>query len=167
MALDPFAGTFSADQLRDVLASGTYDVGGLVLRSLQGFKYEEEQEGDAMYANGSLPIGDTPGTYKGSGSFTIIPTEATGLQQYLGDQYTQVPTTIGITLNQQFGASITPINMFTVRLKKFAWDFGEAGANKPALVEVNFRILKPAEINGMAAVRDGGGAFFFAPILGL
>lgn len=166
--MDPLIGLFSADQLAYVLASLSADVGGYALRGLQDFKFDEEMEGEAVYGNDAIPIQDTPGTYKGSGSFKTLLGEAVALAANLGDQYLTVTTTIGCTLNQQNGGGIIPVDLYTVRLKKFAWDMGEAGGAKPGMVEINFRIMTPANLSGIAAARSQqSGSFTLAPFFGL
>ncbi len=87
----------------------------------------------------------------------------------VGDQYTQVITNIGATLNQTNGGGIIPITFAQVRLMKTEWDLGEAGGQKAAFVTFSFTLLAPPDYSGLVSVRDQSASslFQFPPIFGL
>lgn len=166
--MDPFLGLVSSDQIRDSLAALTADVGGFVMRSVQTLKFKDGVKRDPIFANSSVSIGVPAGQHMGDGSFQVIPSEFMGLIQNVGDQWTQIPTTLQCTLNQQNGGGVVGVGSDMIMLNDSDWDFGKAGGSDPSLVTVSFVIVKPVDYDGLSAIRDNSvTAFSFPSILGL
>ncbi len=166
--MNPFLGLVSSDQIRDSLAALTADVGGFVMRSLQALKFKDGVKRDPIFANASTSIGVPAGQHTADGSFQVIPSEFMGLIQNVGDQWTQIPTTLQCTLNQQNGGGVVSVGSDLIMLNDSDWDFGKAGGSDPSLTTVTFVIIKPMDYDGIAAVRDQSTtAFSFPSILGL
>lgn len=165
---DPFLGLISSAQTRDSLAALTADVSGYVMRSLQFLKFKDGVKRDPIFANSSVSIGMPAGQHVGDGSFQVIPSEAMAMLRNVGDQWTQVPTTLGCTLNQSNGGGVVGVGSDLIYLNDSDWDFGKAGGADPSLVTFTFTIIQPIDYDGIAAVRDQTASSFSLPsILGL
>lgn len=156
---------WSSDQVRKSLASITIDVFGTIIRGVQKLTCTDELSGDPMYANGSVSIGLPAGQHKAEGSIGMIPEMADDVRAALGDQFSQVPTTIGITMFEPFGGVPLTYNLTRVYWRKLEVDFGEPGGSKGSVETFGLVILDPIDFNGLSSVRSRDVSLFSFPVV--
>lgn len=147
-------GQFSSDQVRDSLASLEATWVGVTLRGIQKLTFSDEVAIDPIYGNGSVSVGGPAGQHKASGSLQTITSELQNLMAGLGDQWSQVPGTIQLSLNEQNGDGFKSYTLTTVRITKVDLDFGEAGGNKGSMGTLDFIIFDPVDFDGLSSIRD-------------
>lgn len=157
---------WSSDQTRFSLASVEIDVLGTIIRGVQKWTLTDEVSGDPMYGNSSVSIGLPAGQHKAEGAMGLIPEMSDDLRRALGDQWSQVPSTIGITLFEQFGGAPLTYNVTRAYFRKWEGDFGEPGGSKGATENYTITILEPIDLNGLSSIRDQrGGTLFSFPVV--
>lgn len=149
---------WSSDQVRKSLASIEIDVLGTIVRGVQKLSLTDEVSADPMYGNSSVSIGMPAGQHKAEGSIGLIPEMADELRAALGDQFSQVPATIGISMFEPNGGAPITHNVTRVYFRKQEVDYGEPGGSKGAVETFGLTILDPVDFNGLSSIRDQRGA---------
>jgi hypothetical protein len=151
---------WTSDDFRDSLQSMEAHWAGAILRAIQSLKLEEEVSDEPIYGNDSIAIGLPKGTHKATGELVTIPSEADAIYEQLGNQWTQVPGSIGVTLRRPNGTSYN-VDLTRVYLRKTSIEFGKAGGSDPSLKTLSLRILDPVNWNGLRGIEAPGDAFAF------
>lgn len=147
---------WNSDQSRFSLASAEADFDGVTMRGLQGITITDEVATDPAYGNGSIPIGAPAGTYKGELTFSTIPEEADNILQALGQDYSRVLGTVGITMNEPNGNSYL-IELSRVKITKVEANLGEAGGQKISITSFTCLVMDPPNFNGVSSISDPTG----------
>lgn len=156
---------WSSDQTRLSLASINIDVFGTIIRGVQKLSLTDEVSGDPMYGNGPTSIGLPVGQHKAEGSIGLVPEMADDVRAALGDQFSQIPTSIGITMFESFGGASITYNVTRAYWRKLEVDFGEPGGSKGSVETFGLVILDPVDFNGLSGVRSRDVSLFSFPVV--
>lgn len=159
-------GPLSTDQFMDSLQSTEIDFSGFPLRGIQNVKPTEEYKRDRVYGNGPFALGLPIGTHEAGVDFSMILKEFDRMVGSLGDNYSQIPATMGLNFRRPTDGTIYSLNATSVYINKTELEAGKAGSSDPSLVSLTAYILDAIDWNGIVGLFPSASSFS-VPILTL
>ncbi len=149
---------FSSQQARFSGASIEGDWQGVTLFGIQSIEITDELDGEPMMGNGSVAIGMPAGSHKASITLETIPEEADALLQRLGNNFSQIPGSVGLSMSEPFGAGVYLVEVTGIYIRSCSFK-AESGGQKGSTKTITGTVLNPVNWNGLRIVTDQRSGF--------
>lgn len=150
--------SWNSDQSRLSLANAAADFNGIVMRGLQNIDIDEQVDSEAVYGNGSVSLGATDGKHSCTLKFSTIPEEADNIVQGLGPAFSRVLGSVGITMTNSVTFENYEIVLTRVKITKKSAKLGDAGGQKPSMVDFECMVMDPVQWNGVDIIDNINGS---------
>jgi hypothetical protein len=155
---------FSLDQNRWSLAGSELFFGSTKILGCSELTVDEELAGDPVYGNGPTAVGQVLGQHKGTGSFTLLLSEANQMMRDLGPGWGTVPFVLSQMFVEIEGDGIFNLSVFGSRLRKIS--LGQTNDPKAAAPKFDFNMTRPVDWNGHSIIDLSNSTVGFADAFG-